>query len=196
LPELFRGKTFDNFESRRQLKAFKTMQSYTAGQSIVLLSPEIYGVGKTHLVAALINRMIQTVEAARVTKELDVVTNRCPVLFVTENQLLARIRATFNRKSDSEGETEEEIFRTVESAPLLVIDDCGKVRPNDYSFLQGVYFRILDSRYTRRRPIIVTTNLGYEELERHIGGACADRLREMCGKEGFIKMTGESYRKK
>ncbi|GAJ02756.1 unnamed protein product, partial [marine sediment metagenome] len=35
--------------------------------------------------------------------------------------------------------------------------------------------------------------LDYPELEELIGGACADRLREMCGKN-ILKMSGKSYR--
>jgi len=44
--------------------------------------------------------------------------------------------------------------------------------------------------------LILTMNLTLQELEDHIGGAPADRLREMCGRSGFITMKGESYRKR
>jgi DNA replication protein DnaC len=42
-------------------------------------------------------------------------------------------------------------------------------------------------------PIIITTNLDVVRIEEHIGGACADRLVQMCGKN-FVRMTGKSYR--
>ena len=35
--------------------------------------------------------------------------------------------------------------------PLLVIDDIGKVRPKDTSFLQGVLYRVIDDRYNRHQ---------------------------------------------
>ena len=107
---------------------------------------------------------------------------------------MARIRATFNREGQG-GETDEDIYRTLLRYDLLVVDDVGKVRPRDYSFLQGVFFRIIDDRYTSRKPVIVTTNLSLPELETHIGGAASDRLREMCGAKGLIKMTGQSFRR-
>lgn len=49
----------------------------------------------------------------------------------------------------------------------------------------------LENGYT---PIILTTDLSLSELEAHIGGACMDRLREMCG-VNIVKMAGLSYKK-
>ena len=163
-----------------------------AAFSILLLSPNVYGVGKTHLVCALANKIVETAEPARLTRSLYIQKYRCPVYFITEAKLLSRIRDTYNKK---DGETEEEIYTTLQAYQLLIIDDVGKVRPRDYSFLQGVYFRIIDDRYTNEIPIILTTNLDANELEAHIGGASADRLREMFGKEGFIILKGQSYRR-
>ena len=200
LPTLFIGKTFANFDRKLQPKAFDVMKKYD-GESIVLLSPDLYGVGKTHLLAALINNLIETGETAKVTRDgYSIRKYRCPVYFTAENTLLSRIRQTFNRsnqRNDDEfyEETEEDVYHGLEKFALLVIDDVGKVRPRDYSFLQSVYFRIIDSRYSNEMPIILTTNLGFTELENHIGGAGSDRLREMCG-ENFVKMTGKSYRQR
>lgn len=196
LPGLFIDKTFENFDRKLQPQAFDTVKKYldfekSEGQSIVLLSPNIYGVGKTHLMAALINEMINTYKKAKISKEAFYIMRfNCPVYFTTESRLLSRIRATFNSGND---ETEEQVYSKLDHYDLLIIDDVGKVRPRDYSFLQGVYFRIIDGRYVNEQSIILTTNLDYAELEAHIGGASADRLREMAGKN-FIKMLGKSYR--
>ena len=200
LPGLFRGKTFANFEKQFQPKAFDAIKGYQ-GRSMVLLSPNLYGVGKTHLVAALMNDIIEKTEPAVFrADELSIRWRQCPVYLTAENILLGRLRQTFNRSNQHNDdefyeETEEDVYRELEEHHLLIIDDVGKVRPKDYSFLQGVYFRIIDSRYTSQKPIILTTNLDFAELENHIGGACADRLLEMAGKDGFIKMSGKSYRK-
>lgn len=197
LPILFLKKTFENFDKHLQPQAFNAIKKYD-GKSIVLLSPDLYGVGKTHLVAALINELIEKTEPAVFHPEDTSIRWRyCPAYFTAENNLLARIRDTFNSNmtiEDEDYENEEMIYWELKNTPLLVIDDVGKVRPRDFSFLQGVYFRIIDSRYAAEKPIILTSNLGFAELEEHIGGACADRLREMAGKNGFIKMVGESYR--
>jgi len=189
---IFVEKTFENFERERQAKAYDAVKGYR-DKSLVLLSPGIYGLGKTHLTCALANHLLETEEPAYFQPDsYSIIRGECPVLFITEPKLLSRIRQTFNRKYD-DAETEEDVYSALAQFPLLIIDDVGKVRPRDYSFLQGVYFRIVDDRYVQEQHIILSTNLDYSELEEHIGGACADRLREMCGKN-MVRMTGKSYR--
>ncbi len=202
LPVLFSKKTFANFERGLQPKAYDLIKNYKreSGQSIVLLSSNLYGVGKTHLVAALVNDLIEKIEpAVFYPDDCSIRYRLCPAYFTAENNLLARVRDTFNSGlvlGDEDYENEEMIYHELGNTPLLLIDDVGKVHPRDYSFLQGVYFRIIDSRYTNQKPIILTTNLSFTELENHIGGACADRLVEMAGREGFIIMAGKSYRQR
>jgi len=153
-------------------------------------------VGKTHLSCALINQICDTEEKAAISSDGHIYKHSCPVYFTTENELLLRIRKTYNKSNEHEedAETEDKIYAKLSRFQLLIIDDVGKVRPKDLTFLQGVYFNIIDDRYTNEMPIMLTTNLDLPALEEHIGGACADRLREMCGKENFIKMTGKSWR--
>ena len=196
IPCLFVNKTLENFERKLQPKAFDVVKGYS-DKSIVLLSPDVYGVGKTHLVVALANHILRSEESARLlSNSLRIVRRSCPVYFTTEAQLLARIRTTYHRQEgNTGGETEEGIYQKLESYNLLILDDVGKVHPRDFSFLQGVYYRVIDSRYVNEQPVILTTNLGYVELEEHIGGASADRLREMCG-ENFVVMKGKSYRRR
>lgn len=200
---LYSAMTFEKFDRTKQPKAFELVSSYEWDaefpKSLVLLSPNCYGVGKTHLAQALMWKIIATAESAALSKDGKVHPRKCPVSFQTETLLLARIRATFNpRTVDSEGEhqeTDEDIFRELANKRLVIIDDVGKVRPRDSSFLQGVYYRIIDTRYVWEHPIMLTTNLDAKQLETHIGGACADRLFSMCGPTNFIKMTGKSYRR-
>jgi len=104
--------------------------------------------------------------------------------------LLLRSRETYNNN----GETENAIYKELDDVPLLVIDDVGKKQHRDYNFVMGVYYRVIDARYTSQRPIILTTNLDFKELEEHVGGASADRIREMAD-GNIVKMTGQSYRK-
>lgn len=196
MPGKFCDKTFSNFDKKLQPKALDAVKNldWKNNKSLVLSSPALYGVGKTHLVCALINEIFESEEKARVTPDGQIFTEPCPVYFTSENELLLRIRKTYNRQGDESGETEDKIYNKLARFTLLIIDDVGKVRPKDLTFLQGVYFNIIDQRYTAEQPVILTTNLEYPDLEEHIGGACADRLREMCGKN-FIKMSGKSYRR-
>ena len=183
---------FANFDKSLQPKAYEVVKNYDKKTSIVLISPDIYGVGKTHLVSALALFLIENEEAASISNKTgDIVKQSCPVYFTTEAQMLARIRATFNNANENEREID--VYKKLLSVPLLIIDDVGKVRPKDFSFLQGVYYQVIDGRYINEDPVILTSNLSFVELEKHIGGACADRLKEMCGKN-FIKMAGKSQR--
>ena len=191
LPYRFTDKTFANFKRQLQPKAYDTMKAYDNGQSILLMSPGIYGVGKTHLAAAVVNHIIRTGEAADIGQWNSIRRHRCPVLFISANDLVSRIKASFDR--NGHGDTETEIYQRLEYVDLLIIDDVGKVRARDPSFLQGVFFRVIDHRYSNEMDLILTTNLDYAELEEHIGGASADRLREMC-KGNIVRMTGKSYR--
>lgn len=192
---IFLEKSFGNFKRELQPKAFDALKASNGERSMVLASPDVYGNGKTHLVCALANNLIETRETAGFQEGSYLVEWRaCPVYFTTESKMLARIRRTFNRGEDPRADTEDGIYNNLSRFNLLIIDDVGKVRPRDYSFLRGVYFNIVDDRYVKEQQLILTTNLEFKELEEHIGGASADRLREMCGKEGFIKMAGKSYR--
>lgn len=191
---VFLEKTFDNFDSKIQPGAYQAVKSFN-GNSLVLLSPEIYGVGKTHLVSALANYLVTSAPPAALDSALRIRTFPCPVYFTVEASLLARIRDTFNNQGPT-AETEEKVYRSLASYPLLIIDDVGKIKPQDMSFTQSVYFRIIDLRYTEHKQIIITTNLDAAGLGNHIGGACLDRLFEMAGAKGFITLKGQSYRRK
>ena len=191
LDERFRAATFETFDRTKQPAAYKAMSAWDS-QSLILASPPaVYGVGKTHLVAALANRLVDTLAAA-VSINGESRKQPRPVVFATEPLLTARIRATFN---DGAHETEEQVYVDLERVRLLIIDDVGKDPPRDLSFVQRVWYRIIDGRYRSNRPLVITTNLAPADLEHHIGGACADRLNEMVGAHGLIAMKGTSYRR-
>ncbi len=77
--------------------------------------------------------------------------------------------------------------------PLLVIDDFGMERGTEYG-LEQVY-HVIDSRYRTRKPLIVTTNLTLDNLQKPQDTAHAriyDRLLEMCVP---VLFTGENIRR-
>jgi DNA replication protein DnaC len=193
LDSKFRGAGFDGFERAKQPAAYRAVTDWpgTGGSLILQSPPGIYGIGKTHLVAALANQLVDTLNAA-VSINGYVVAQPRPVAFCAEPGLMARIRATFN---EGARESDETIYDQLERVRLLIIDDVGKDPPRDLSFVQRVWYRLIDARYRSERPVILTTNLTLDEFGEHIGGAVADRLREMCGRKGIITMTGESHRR-
>ena len=190
-PARFEDRTFENFDRKRQPRAFKVLSTWQPPKSIILSSTDLYGVGKTHLACSLLHRVLAGTQAAWLTRDLWVQARRCPVHFTTEPHLLASIRATFQ---EGAADTDDSIYRRMASFDLLILDDVGKTRPRDPAFLQGVYFRIIDDRYSSSKPVVLTTNLSLADLEAHIGGSCADRLYEMCGEANIVQMRGRSYR--
>jgi DNA replication protein DnaC len=190
IPLRFQEVTFKDFDFKKQPRAFKIMDEYDINfGSVILASPNVWGVGKTHLVCATLNRIIDGI------KPDEYMRIATPFYFTTENNLLLRIRNTY-KKSDDESEDEDSIYRDLKKYQFLVIDDVGKVIPADLSFLQRVYFQIINDRYNDQLDIIITTNLDLKQLSQYIGIACADRLYEMCGKDNIVIMKGESYRQR
>jgi DNA replication protein DnaC len=186
-------KTFDNFNRVLQPKAYDVFKKYNGG-SITLLSSGVYGIGKTHLVCAFANDIIGKTKPVVVDERNHYIQRvACPVYFTTEIAIFDKVRYTYVRNQNGDEELEREIYDKLANVPFLIIDDVGKIKPKDYSFLQGIHYRILDTRSINNKPIIFTTNLDFDALEQHLGGANADRLRGMCG-ENMIKMSGKSQR--
>jgi len=104
--DLFKMKGLDKFNATLQPAAFKAINEWN-GRSLVLTSQEAYGLGKTHLVAGLATRLIETTPAAGVSQG-SVLTLPRPVLFTSEQRLMGRIRATFNTGAK---ETDEAVSR-------------------------------------------------------------------------------------
>lgn len=137
-----------------------------------------FGVGKTHLAAAIANRRMERGE---------------PVVCQTQSEILQSIRSTYGGNGD-----EESAVRRYQLVSLLIIDDMGKEQATEWA--AGVMFRIIDWRYSNMRPVVITTNYDAKGLIKRLtppGGdsitaqAIVDRLDEMCY---TAPMNGKSWR--
>ena len=90
-------------------------------------------------------------------------------------RLLARIRRTY----DAPNESYFGFFERLTSVDLLHIDDLGAEKQSEWVLEQ--LYSIVDERYVTQRSMIVTTNLGDEELASQIGERTVSRLVEICG---------------
>lgn len=75
----------------------------------------------------------------------------------------------------------EEDTRRLLDADLLILDDFGTERQTDYT--QEQIYHIVNGRYIRRAPLIVTTNLTLEQLKAPSSTAqqrIYDRVLEVC----------------
>jgi len=200
IPPKFIDSDFSSFEKGWQDKALKLAIAYAEDfpidryprgyHSLYLWSTESWGVGKTHLSAAICHRIYD-----RWTGLED---KGCPrIIFLSEPELFRRIQATysFTREESQLRESEDDIIKSIVYADLVVLDDVGKEKRADPRFIQRTIYSLIDGRYKNQLPLIITANLDPNQLKQHLESASFDRIFEMIqGKS--VRMDGKSYRRK
>ncbi len=157
----------------------------------LVLARDQWGVGKTTLSCLVLKDIINRFEQRG--------RKLCPFQFWPVSRVKMRLRA-----AERYGGTEsvKEVYEELTTTWLLVLDDVGKERLEgaDLSFVQEMYFHILNERYNLELPVIITSNVGFTPwaeggvtLQEIMGGAAADRLIEMAGGTAYI-IEGDSWR--
>lgn len=98
-----------------------------------------------------------------------------PVICVNINNLLDRIMTTYNTY---QRELEDDVIRGLNNAELLIIDDLGTEQYTDWA--KTKIYKIIDSRYRSKLPIIITTNFTTAQLRDKYGERTMDRIIEIC----------------
>jgi len=168
---------FDPGLSKSTEKAFAKVMDYMMswndnqeeGHGLYFCGP--VGVGKTHLAVAVMNEII--------TKK------RVPALFVTVPELLDNMRGTYNNP----GRDIDQWMDSVKNAELLLLDDLGAERTNEW--VRERIFVIVNHRYREELPTIFTSNIGPRDLATQLGERTASRIIAMCD---WISLEGEDYR--
>src|ERR671916_3362999 len=180
LSKRMKGYSLDNFDpgfSRNTQKAFAKVMDYIMGwkanqedgRGLYFCGP--VGVGKTHLAVAVMNEII--------TKK------RVPSLFVTVPELLDNLRGAYN----DPGRDIDEWMDSVKNADLLLLDDLGAERANEW--VRERIFVIVNHRYREELPTTFTSNTGPKDLAAQLGERTASRIIAMCD---WISLEGEDYR--
>ena len=197
----FRLRTFESFElNDENKKAALLCQKYAdtfrtklpsntpnpGRNGLFITGPK--GTGKTHLVAAIANQLMN---------------QGIPVICMTMIDLLERIKSTYTDARQRFGGYYDaaDVLDAYTDVPLLVIDDLGKEQPTEWAISR--IYAIIYARYEALMPTIITTNYSEAELLRRLtpkdsndtttADAAIDRLREMCA---AIVTTGDSWRTK
>jgi len=157
--------TFDSFSLRKD--ELEPADSQALSRTVQLLrawsdSPlnwvmlrGAYGVGKTHLAAAVANR---------------IASNGMSVLFVVVSDLLDHLRATYQPNSPV---SYDQRFSEVRRARLLVLDDLGA--QNATPWAEEKLFQILNYRYVSRLATVLTiSDTSWESLDERL----KSRLRD------------------
>lgn len=90
------------------------------------------------------------------------------------------------------GEARNALENTVNSTPLLILDDFGAEGGSDYS--QSLVCQLVDTRDRTGKPLIVTTNLPIAQFQGHADvqrARAADRIAKLCVP---VSVTGASRR--
>jgi DNA replication protein DnaC len=199
IPARYRDCTLDTFEIYHEadrslgealLTARRFVDEYpvgTAGRGLLFIGSS--GVGKTHLAVGVLQRLVRE----RGVKGL----------FCDYRELLKSIQNSYNREVKT---TELELLQPIFAAEVLVLDDLGSQKPNDWVW--DTVALILNTRYNDRQTTIITTNhedlpAGSGELKEvdraarkptlgdRIGDPMLSRLAEMCVR---VRMSGKDCR--
>ena len=194
IPDRYNSKDFRSYHPDPKFPS--QLEAVTSSIRFVETYPEVHrgllfsgpcGVGKTHLAVAVLKSMV--------------LEKQVSARFVDETELLRRLQYSYGPDSP---ETEREVLRPLYSADLLVWDDLGAGRPTEW--VAETIRTILNYRYTRRKQIVLTTNLplksagsGYpgnlgseQNLAERIGAPLYSRIMEMCQ---VVEMNGRDFRR-
>jgi DNA replication protein DnaC len=159
--------------------AYRLVREYPAiEQGLLLMGP--CGVGKTHLVAAIIRSLVE---------------RGVPCLFYEFGALLKKIQESYNARAQT---SELKELAPVYEAEVLVLDELGASKPTDW--VRDTMMQIINARYNDQKLTVFTTNyldtrytLACETLEDRIGVRLRSRLYEMCK---TVIIQGEDYRRR
>jgi DNA replication protein DnaC len=121
------------------------LRDYALGERRNLLLFGPVGTGKSGLAWAVLRLLIEQGE---------------PGLYVSFRELLWELRRSF--RSGEPASTEQ-----AQKVPALVLDDLGSERPTD--FARDELAVLVERRYSRGLPLIVTSNFDPEQLARRLG---------------------------
>src|SRR5690606_8996259 len=123
---------------------------------LVITGPS--GTGKTHLAAAIANRLI---------------TDSKPAKFVSVPDLLDHMRASLD--DDEPGaEDFEGLFISIIEAPMLILDDLGVQSQTPWA--DEKVDQLLTHRYARRLPTVITSSVPVERMSDRLRTRIADPM--------------------
>lgn len=154
----FHDKTFATFDPAVQgtREAFDVARAYAADPRGWLVLSGPYGVGKTHLAAAIANESLAQGNTT---------------FFSIVPDLLDHLRSAFAPSSELPYDT---LFDKIREAFLVVLDDLGS--ENSTAWATEKLFQLINYRYNLGYPTVITTN---DRLLAHIDERVRSRLADI-----------------
>ena len=162
----FGNKTFENFDAGIPgvARAYARALKFAEQPFGWLIYFGDFGRGKTHLAAAIANRLL---------------ANHHEVLFAVVPDLLDHLRSTFGPTSEI---AYDERFEQVRRASILILDDLGT--ENATPWAREKLFQIVNHRYNYKLPTVVTSNQKPTAIDARIFSRMTDR--ELCDEVTII----------
>jgi len=179
IDDRFKVSTFENFkETKNNAQPLRIAKNYVDSfdemyaRNKGLLFYGDPGTGKTFMASCIANALLK---------------KRVP-LIVTSILKLTSASGPFSK----EAEEQAILLRKMNAARILLIDDLGSERSSDYKLEQ--VFEVIDSRYGAKKPMIVTTNMTLEQMQKENDirrKRIYQRIIEVCFP---VKFSGTSWR--
>ena len=164
---LYHDKTFETFEthpaelSREEFaslkEALRLAKAFAQHPQDWLMFLGGYGVGKTHLAAAIANYQAE---------------RGYPAMFVVVPDLLDHLRAAFSPDART---SFDQRFEEVRTASLLILDDLGTESATPWA--REKLYQIINHRYVARLPTVITSSLPTDDLDPRIRTRILDQTR-------------------
>jgi DNA replication protein DnaC len=175
--------TFETFDLRKGevqadeatnlARAVATAREYAKDPRDWLIFTGHYGVGKTHLAAAIANEQL---------------SKRRTALFVVVPDLLDHLRATFDPQSTL---SYDKLFEQVRRTPLLVLDDLGTESATAWA--REKLYQIFNYRYNAHLPTVITTAKQLDDLDPRLRSRLLNKSRCQIWKIEAGFYTGNSH---
>lgn len=149
-----RGRSPAARDQERYQRGVEDAEAFAAHPEGWLVLTGASGCGKTHIAAAVANRLIERGE---------------PALFVVVPDLLDHLRAAYAPDAEL---SYDRLFDQVRNAPVLILDDLGTQSATPWA--QEKLFQLMNHRFNTRLPTIVTTNLPLEEFDERLRTRLSD----------------------
>lgn len=183
IPERFTDRTLNKFvaSTPEQAHALAFATAYADGFDEVIKTGRSalfvgkVGTGKTHLAAGIALRLMRR--------------DGRPVLFTTVMRAVRSVKDTWGGNG---GKTETQAIAALVFPDLLILDEVGVQFGSDTEKL--ILFDVLNERYEKRRPTLLLSNFGIDEVKAYLGERIFDRLREDGGEA--VAFDWESHRGK
>ncbi len=163
--ELQKKMNFVNFKRRNNLslemqdnmdEAYRLAFDFAKNPEGWLVFMGETGCGKTHLAAAIVNYRY---EAGK------------PALFMVVPEFLDHLRSAFSPDSKV---SYDQLFESVKTAPLLVLDDFGEHSATPW--VREKLYQLINYRYNGRLPTVITTRYSFDEILGEVDSAISSRL--------------------